>query len=115
MLFFGAFLPDSTRHVGAFDTQCDVVAVVNGEFDVVVVVVHVADAFENARFLCDRYYMAAPEMNIHTYAPHRPLSNKRVSSYNCDDEAETITVEPCPRISTTSCSSCSRCSTSCGE
>ena len=31
MLLFGTTLPDSPRHVGAFDTQCDVVAVVNGK------------------------------------------------------------------------------------
>lgn len=39
------------RHIGSIDPACDVVAVVK-------------DAYENARFLCDRYYLASPELEI---------------------------------------------------
>ncbi|XP_026316237.1 pyruvate dehydrogenase (acetyl-transferring) kinase, mitochondrial [Hyposmocoma kahamanoa] len=39
------------RHIGSIDPACDVVAVVR-------------DAYENARFLCDRYYLAAPDLEI---------------------------------------------------
>lgn len=39
------------RHVGCIDPACDVVGVVR-------------DAYENARFLCDRYYLAAPELEL---------------------------------------------------
>lgn len=39
------------RHVGSIDPACDVVAVVR-------------DAYENARFMCDRYYLASPELEL---------------------------------------------------
>ncbi|XP_049882766.1 pyruvate dehydrogenase (acetyl-transferring) kinase, mitochondrial isoform X2 [Pectinophora gossypiella] len=39
------------RHIGSIDPACDVVAVVR-------------DAYENARFLCDRYYLASPELQL---------------------------------------------------
>lgn len=39
------------RHIGSIDPACDVVAVVK-------------DAYENARFLCDRYYLNAPELQL---------------------------------------------------
>ncbi|KAL4718646.1 hypothetical protein ACJJTC_018948 [Scirpophaga incertulas] len=39
------------RHIGSIDPACDVVAVVR-------------DAYENARFLCDRYYLASPDLEI---------------------------------------------------
>ncbi|XP_013176324.1 PREDICTED: pyruvate dehydrogenase (acetyl-transferring) kinase, mitochondrial isoform X1 [Papilio xuthus] len=39
------------RHIGSIDPACDVVAVVR-------------DAYENARFLCDRYYLASPELEL---------------------------------------------------
>ncbi|XP_063631525.1 pyruvate dehydrogenase (acetyl-transferring) kinase, mitochondrial [Cydia splendana] len=37
------------RHIGCIDPACDVAGVVR-------------DAYENARFLCDRYYLASPEL-----------------------------------------------------
>lgn len=39
------------RHIGSIDPACDVVSVVK-------------DAYENARFLCDRYYLASPELEL---------------------------------------------------
>lgn len=39
------------RHVGCIDPSCDVIGVIK-------------DAYENARFLCDQYYMASPELII---------------------------------------------------
>lgn len=39
------------RHIGSIDPACDVAAVVR-------------DAYENARFLCDRYYLASPELRL---------------------------------------------------
>ncbi|XP_041988097.1 pyruvate dehydrogenase (acetyl-transferring) kinase, mitochondrial [Aricia agestis] len=39
------------RHIGSIDPACDVLAVVR-------------DAYENARFLCDRYYLASPELEL---------------------------------------------------
>ncbi|CAG9573534.1 unnamed protein product, partial [Danaus chrysippus] len=39
------------RHIGSIDPACDVIAVVK-------------DAYENARFLCDRYYLASPELEL---------------------------------------------------
>ncbi|PAV59287.1 hypothetical protein WR25_18421 [Diploscapter pachys] len=51
LVVFGNVLPESPRHVGCIDPACDVEAVVQ-------------DAFENARFLCDRYYLTSPSMKI---------------------------------------------------
>ncbi|KAK6619869.1 hypothetical protein RUM44_006269 [Polyplax serrata] len=44
----------SSRHVGCIDPACDLRTVIE-------------DAYENAKFLCDQYYMASPELNIQEY------------------------------------------------
>lgn len=44
----------SSRHVGGIDPNCSVVAVLQ-------------DAYENARFLCDQYYLASPELRLKEY------------------------------------------------
>ncbi|XP_063698423.1 pyruvate dehydrogenase (acetyl-transferring) kinase, mitochondrial isoform X2 [Culicoides brevitarsis] len=46
--------PAEGRHVGWIDPTCDPVAVIR-------------DAYENARFLCDQYYLASPELEIQTH------------------------------------------------
>lgn len=50
-LLFGGDLHGqlNSRHVGCIDPHCDPVSVVR-------------DAYENARFLCDQYYLASPEL-----------------------------------------------------
>lgn len=48
---FGNDLPGHPRHIGCIDPNCDVTSVVE-------------DAFENAKFLCDQYYMKSPKMII---------------------------------------------------
>ncbi|XP_072387695.1 pyruvate dehydrogenase (acetyl-transferring) kinase, mitochondrial isoform X1 [Diabrotica undecimpunctata] len=53
-LLFGGQLenapgPNSSKYIGCIDTQCDVVSVIK-------------DAYENARFLCDQYYLASPDL-----------------------------------------------------
>ncbi|XP_074101643.1 pyruvate dehydrogenase kinase [Cotesia typhae] len=50
-LLFGGVLNGDNRHVGCIDPSCDVVSVIR-------------DAYENARFLCDQYYLASPELII---------------------------------------------------
>lgn len=50
-LLFGELLNGHTRHVGCIDPSCDVISVVK-------------DAYGNARFLCDQYYMASPELIV---------------------------------------------------
>lgn len=45
-----------TGHVGAIDPECDVLAVAQ-------------DAYENARFLCDQYYMMSPECDFSSQSP----------------------------------------------
>ncbi|XP_050297439.1 pyruvate dehydrogenase (acetyl-transferring) kinase, mitochondrial isoform X2 [Anthonomus grandis grandis] len=55
-LIFGGQLenapgPNRSKYIGCIDTQCDVVSVIR-------------DAFENARFLCDQYYLASPDLII---------------------------------------------------
>ncbi|XP_058798351.1 pyruvate dehydrogenase (acetyl-transferring) kinase, mitochondrial isoform X2 [Phymastichus coffea] len=50
-LLFGGVLNGHNRHIGCIDPYCDVVSVIK-------------DAYENARFLCDQYYMASPDLII---------------------------------------------------
>lgn len=50
-LLFGGQLNGHSRHVGCIDPLCDVISVVK-------------DAYENARFLCDQYYLACPELIV---------------------------------------------------
>ncbi|XP_048488952.1 pyruvate dehydrogenase (acetyl-transferring) kinase, mitochondrial isoform X1 [Plutella xylostella] len=58
------------RHIGSIDPACDVVSVVK-------------DAYENARFLCDRYYLASPELEIlqHGVASTQPMPIVYVPSH----------------------------------
>ncbi|XKL66011.1 hypothetical protein PGB90_009431 [Kerria lacca] len=52
LLFGDEVLSDSqTRHIGCIDPLCDVVSVVR-------------DAYDNARFLCDQYYLRSPELIV---------------------------------------------------
>nr|CAG4644035.1 EOG090X07QN [Lepidurus arcticus] len=51
-LLFGGQLNSNARHIGCIDPSCDVVSVIQ-------------DAFENAKFLCDQYYLASPDLVIH--------------------------------------------------
>lgn len=53
-LLFGADVKGSenpTGHIGCIDPQCDLGGVVK-------------DAFENARFICDQYYLASPDLSL---------------------------------------------------
>ncbi|XP_015127283.1 pyruvate dehydrogenase (acetyl-transferring) kinase, mitochondrial [Diachasma alloeum] len=50
-ILFGGALNGNERHVGCIDPWCDVIGVVK-------------DAYENARFLCDQYYLASPELIV---------------------------------------------------
>ncbi|XP_034838686.1 pyruvate dehydrogenase (acetyl-transferring) kinase, mitochondrial [Maniola hyperantus] len=58
------------RHIGSIDPACDVVAVVR-------------DAYENARFLCDRYYLASPELELmqHGRSSDQPMPIVYVPSH----------------------------------
>lgn len=49
-ILFGE-IPRQGRHVGCIDPMCDPGSVV-------------LDAYENARFLCDQYYLASPELKL---------------------------------------------------
>uniref|UniRef100_A0A1B6HGU3 Protein-serine/threonine kinase n=1 Tax=Homalodisca liturata TaxID=320908 RepID=A0A1B6HGU3_9HEMI len=52
LLFGGELTHDPHhRHIGCIDPQCDLVGVVR-------------DAYENARFLCDQYYLSSPDLNV---------------------------------------------------
>ena len=50
-LLFGGQLNGHNRHVGCIDPQCNLMGVVQ-------------DAYENARFLCDQYYLASPDLIV---------------------------------------------------
>lgn len=49
-ILFGE-IPQKGRHIGCIDPLCDPGSVV-------------MDAYENARFLCDQYYMSSPELKL---------------------------------------------------
>ncbi|KAB7497937.1 [Pyruvate dehydrogenase (acetyl-transferring)] kinase, mitochondrial [Armadillidium nasatum] len=49
LLFGGS--PNTHNHIGCIDPHCDVIRVIE-------------DAYTNARFLCDQYYLASPELII---------------------------------------------------
>ncbi|KAK0163640.1 hypothetical protein PV327_007303 [Microctonus hyperodae] len=53
-LLFGGVLNGHSRHVGCIDPSCDVISVIK-------------DAYENARFLCDQYYLASPELVVKSH------------------------------------------------
>ena len=50
-LLFGQSPNDPGRHIGCLDPACKLSSVVR-------------DAYENARFLCDQYYLISPELQI---------------------------------------------------
>jgi len=58
-LLFGSDLNGHSRHIGCIDPNCNVVSVVK-------------DAFENARFLCDQYYLVAPDIKIQEHNAIEP-------------------------------------------
>lgn len=66
LLLFGK-LDKNPHHVGCIDPSCDVLAVAE-------------DAYENARFLCDQYYMNAPlcKFKSHLIACDNSVPNKRI-------------------------------------
>ncbi|KAE9418443.1 hypothetical protein Angca_006077 [Angiostrongylus cantonensis] len=71
LVVFGNVLPESPRHVGCIDPVCDVESVLH-------------DAFENARFLCDQYYLTSPSMKLELHnavEKGRPVSIVAVPSH----------------------------------
>lgn len=63
-ILFGE-IPRQGRHIGCIDPVCDLGAVVQ-------------DAFENARFLCDQYYMASPELKLSQHNDLHPGAPVRI-------------------------------------
>ncbi|KAK6183451.1 hypothetical protein SNE40_010931 [Patella caerulea] len=63
-LLFGSDseLGNHPRHIGSIDPGCNVLHVVQ-------------DAFENARFLCEQYYLMCPEIEIICKSPGNKLKN----------------------------------------
>ncbi|XP_037954351.1 pyruvate dehydrogenase (acetyl-transferring) kinase, mitochondrial isoform X2 [Teleopsis dalmanni] len=53
-LLFGKYPNEQGRHIGCLDPACQLSSVV-------------MDAYENARFLCDQYYLTSPELQIKEY------------------------------------------------
>lgn len=74
-LLFGGQLnspaPIANRHIGCIDSLCDLVGVVQ-------------DAYENARFLCDQYYLDSPKLIVteHNGKYITLIYNKGVEMYN---------------------------------
>ncbi|KAI3409915.1 Mitochondrial branched-chain alpha-ketoacid dehydrogenase kinase [Globodera pallida] len=71
LVVFGSILPESPRHVGCIDPMCDVSSVIN-------------DAFENARFLCDRFYLTSPALKLECHnaiSPDKSISIVAVPSH----------------------------------
>ncbi|VDK50400.1 unnamed protein product [Anisakis simplex] len=71
LVIFGVVLPESPQHIGCIDPLCDVETVVK-------------DAYENARFLCERYYLTSPDINLDLHNmvnPGRPITIVAVPSH----------------------------------
>uniref|UniRef100_A0A1A9WQJ8 Protein-serine/threonine kinase n=1 Tax=Glossina brevipalpis TaxID=37001 RepID=A0A1A9WQJ8_9MUSC len=66
-LLFGQFPNDQGRHIGCLDPACQISNVVT-------------DAYENARFLCDQYYLTSPRLEIqeHNKVPNETLPIRTV-------------------------------------
>ncbi|CDW56004.1 Probable [pyruvate dehydrogenase [lipoamide]] kin ase, mitochondrial [Trichuris trichiura] len=61
----------SSQHIGCIDPNCDVLGVIQ-------------DAYENARFLCDRYYLRSPGMKLESkndLQPSQPITIVYVPSH----------------------------------
>uniref|UniRef100_T1JG39 Protein-serine/threonine kinase n=1 Tax=Strigamia maritima TaxID=126957 RepID=T1JG39_STRMM len=69
-LLFGSDMNGHSRHIGCIDPNCNVVSVVK-------------DAFENAKFLCDQFYLASPNITIteHNEKPNEPIQFVYVPSH----------------------------------
>ncbi|CAK9301726.1 unnamed protein product [Gordionus sp. m RMFG-2023] len=70
-MMFGGVIPDHPRNVGCIDPHCNIQSVVQ-------------DAFENARFVCDNYYMASPNVEITSQnikEPNAPIDVVYVPSH----------------------------------
>ncbi|XP_017487782.1 PREDICTED: pyruvate dehydrogenase (acetyl-transferring) kinase, mitochondrial isoform X2 [Rhagoletis zephyria] len=61
-ILFGQFTNDQGRHIGCLDPACQISSVVK-------------DAYENARFLCDQYYLISPELEITEHNQHGKALN----------------------------------------
>lgn len=61
-LLFGSQVNNDHRNIGCIDPNCDVVDVAK-------------DAYENARFLCEQYYLVSPELEITSHNPSEDNSN----------------------------------------
>jgi pyruvate dehydrogenase kinase 2/3/4 len=57
-LLFGGQM-NNTRHIGCIDPNCNVQSVVR-------------DAYENAKFMCDQYYLASPELVVQEHNRKEP-------------------------------------------
>ncbi|KAF0293931.1 [Pyruvate dehydrogenase (acetyl-transferring)] kinase isozyme 2, mitochondrial [Amphibalanus amphitrite] len=66
-LLFGSGLGGDPRHIGCIDPYCDVVEVIK-------------DAAASARFLCERYYLACPELVVSQFNETFQRSNKHTDA-----------------------------------
>ncbi|XP_022907219.1 pyruvate dehydrogenase (acetyl-transferring) kinase, mitochondrial [Onthophagus taurus] len=67
-LLFGGQLenapgPNRSKYIGCIDPHCDIVSVIK-------------DAYENARFLCDQYYLASPDLILEE-SQHNEVEQER--------------------------------------
>lgn len=110
-LIFGGQLenapgPNRSKYIGCIDTQCDVVSVIQ-------------DAYENARFLCDQYYLASPDLIINqgqhngNFLLRLFFSHHWTFGFQTCKRRSPLTLFTCPRIYITCCLNCSR--TRCGQ
>lgn len=82
-LLFGPELQSnrSARHVGCIDPVCDLRSVV-------------LDAYENAKFLCDQYYLASPDVQVHEHGGSLSICVRKPEPENRNRMRSAVRLEP---------------------
>ncbi|XP_052804825.1 pyruvate dehydrogenase (acetyl-transferring) kinase isozyme 2, mitochondrial-like isoform X2 [Mya arenaria] len=65
LLLYGGELAHHPQHIGCINPSCDVEEVIR-------------DAYDNARFLCEHYYMCSPDLIIESYNPYEKADSIRI-------------------------------------
>ncbi|XP_069121722.1 pyruvate dehydrogenase (acetyl-transferring) kinase, mitochondrial-like [Argopecten irradians] len=66
VLLYGSLVADNPRYIGSIDPACDVLEVLQA-------------AYSDARFLCEGYYLTAPDMEVTCFNPYEEGEKIKIS------------------------------------